>query len=46
MESFYSVLEKEEKYLYIYQDIKEARRAIFEYMEGWYNRKRIHDDID
>ena len=23
----------------IYQDTKEARRAIFEYIEGWYNRK-------
>ena len=28
-----------------YQDSKEARRAIFEYIEGWYNRKRIHSAI-
>ncbi len=28
-----------------YQDTKEARRAIFEYIEGWYNRKRIHSAI-
>ncbi len=32
-------------YLPTYQDSKEARRAIFEYIEGWYNRKRIHSSI-
>ena len=31
--------------LHTYQDTKEARRAIFEYIEGWYNRKRIHSAI-
>ena len=45
MESFHSVLKKEEIYLHTYQDSKEARRAIFEYIEGWYNRKRIHSSI-
>ena len=45
MESFHSVLKKEEIYLHTYQDSKEARRAIFEYIEGWYNRKRIHSAI-
>ena len=45
IESFYSVLKKEEIYLYTYQDSKEARRTIFEYIEGWYNRKRIHSAI-
>ncbi len=45
MESFHSVLKKEEIYLHTYQDTKEARRAIFEYIEGWYNRKRIHSAI-
>lgn len=39
IESFHSVL------LHTYQDSKEARRAIFEYIEGWYNRKRIHSAI-
>ncbi len=42
MEFFHSVLKKEEIYLHTYQDIKEACRAIFEYIEGWYTRKRIH----
>ena len=37
---------REEVYLHIYQDFKEARRAIFEYIESWYNRKRIHSAID
>ena len=45
MESFYSVLKKEEIYLHTYQDLTEACRAIFEYIEGWYNRKRIHSAI-
>lgn len=46
IESFHSVLKKEEIYLHTYQDSKEARRAIFEYIESWYNRKRIHSAID
>ena len=45
IESFHSVLKKEEVYLHTYQDASEARRAIFEYIEGWYNRKRIHSAI-
>lgn len=46
IESFHSVLKKEEIYLHTYQDFKEADRAIFEYIESWYNRKRIHSAID
>lgn len=45
IESFYSVLKKEEIYLDTYQDSREVRRAVFEYIEGWYNRKRIHSVI-
>ncbi len=45
IESFHSLLKKEEVYLHTYQNSKEARRAIFEYIEGWYNRKRIHSAI-
>ena len=45
MESFHSVLKKEKIHLHTYQDEAEARRAIFEYIEGWYNRKRIHSAI-
>ncbi len=45
IESFHSVLKKEEIYLHTYQDLKEARRAIFKYIESWYNRKRVHSSI-
>lgn len=45
MESFHSILKKEELYLHTYQDTRKARRAIFEYIEDWYNRKRIHSAI-
>lgn len=45
IESFHSVLKKEEIYLHTYQDFKEANKAIFEYIESWYNRKRIHSAI-
>lgn len=40
-----SVLKKEGIHLHTYQNSREARRAIFEYIEGWYNRKRIHSAI-
>ena len=46
IESFHSALKKEEIYLNTYQDFKEAKRAIFEYIESWYNLKRIHSAID
>ena len=45
IEAFHSVLKKEEIYLHTNQDVSKARRAIFEYIEGWYNRKRIHSAI-
>lgn len=45
IESFHSVLKKKEIYLHTYQDSKEARRAIFEYIEDWYNHKRIYSAI-
>ena len=46
IESFHSVLKKEEIYLHTYQDFKEAEKAIFEYIESWYNRIRIHSSIN
>ncbi len=45
IESFHSVLKKEEIYLHTYRDFQEVRRAVFEYIEGWYNRKRVHSAI-
>lgn len=46
IESFHSVLKKEEVNHKKYYDFKAARRAIFEYIESWYNRKRIHSAIN
>ena len=46
MESFHSLLKKEEVHHQKYVDFKAAQRAIFEYIESWYNRKRIHSAIN
>ena len=45
IESFHAVLKKEEVYRKKYATFKEAQRSIFEYIESWYNRKRIHESI-
>lgn len=42
MESFHSVMKKNEIYLHTYQDFGACRRARFEYIKSWYNRQRIH----
>ena len=46
IESFHSVLKKEEVYLNTYPNFEEAQMAIFEYIESWYNRRRIHSAIN
>ena len=46
IESFHSVLKKEEVNLKKYKDSKEAYNAIFEYIESWYNRRRIHSSLN
>lgn len=45
IESFHASLKKEEVHLVKYLDYNTARLAIFEYIESWYNRKRIHSSI-
>lgn len=45
IESFHASLKKEEVHLVKYFDFDAARLAIFEYIEAWYNRKRIHSSI-
>lgn len=45
IESFHSILKKEEIYQNNYDSFEDARRAIFTYIESWYNRKRIHGSI-
>lgn len=46
IESFHSILKKEEVHPVRYLDFNHARVALFQYIEGWYNRKRIHGSID
>jgi transposase InsO family protein len=45
IESFHSVLKKELIYLEKFKTRREAKSAIFEYLECFYNRKRIHSSI-
>ena len=42
MESFNAILKKEEVNVNTYKTFKEARIAIFEFIESWYNNTRIH----
>lgn len=46
MESFNAILKKEEVNLKEYETYEEAKMKIFEFIEGWYNRKRIHSAIN
>ena len=46
IESFHSILKKEEVNHNKYYDFNAARRAIFDFIESWYNRKRIHSAIN
>lgn len=45
IESFHATLKKEEVYQTQYESFESARIALFQYIEGWYNRKRIHGSI-
>ncbi|EOT57123.1 hypothetical protein I579_00661 [Enterococcus asini ATCC 700915] len=45
IESFHASLKKEEVYTTTYSDFEEANRALFSYIEGFYNRNRIHSSI-
>lgn len=45
IESFHATLKKEEVYRTKYDSFETARIALFQYIEGWYNRQRIHGRI-
>lgn len=45
IESFHAILKKEEIHHVIYMDYQSAKISLFQYIEGWYNRKRIHGSI-
>ena len=44
-ESFFATLKKEWVYRNHYQTKSEVKKAIFEYIEVWYNRERLHSSI-
>ncbi|AYW48870.1 IS3 family transposase [Tetragenococcus osmophilus] len=46
IESFHATLKKEEVYLRQYKTFDEARLALFQYINGWYNRERIHGKLN
>lgn len=45
IESFHAILKKEEVNHVQYLDYQSAKLALFQYIEGWYNRKRIHGSL-
>lgn len=45
IESFHSVLKKEEVYTTTYYTFEETKSALFEYIESFYNRKRRHSTL-
>lgn len=46
MESFHASLKKEEVYLRHYKSFEDANISLFDYIEGFYNRNRIHSAIN
>lgn len=45
IESFHAILKKEEVNHVQYLDYESAKLAMFQFIESWYNRKRIHGSI-
>ena len=44
-ESFFKTIKTECVYHQQYNTIKEAELSVFEYIEIWYNRKRLHSSL-
>ncbi|WP_408626270.1 IS3 family transposase [Alkaliphilus oremlandii] len=45
MEAFHAILKKEAIYQTNYINYEQAKLSLFEYIEKWYNRNRIHGNI-
>ena len=45
MESVGAILKKEEVNVNTYKTFEEAKLVIFEFIESWYNNKRIHSSL-
>jgi transposase InsO family protein len=46
IESFHAILKKEEVYQTTYLTFEHAKQRLFSYIEGFYNRRRMHSSID
>lgn len=46
IETFHSIIKQERLSRMVLKTFEEARMVIFGYIEGFYNRKRIHSSID
>ncbi len=46
IETFHSIIKRERLSRMVLKTFEEAKMVIFEYIEGFYNRKRIHSSID
>ncbi|MEM7374420.1 MAG: IS3 family transposase, partial [Bacteroidota bacterium] len=44
-ESFFKSAKKEWLYSQRFSSLKQAKRAVFEYIEMWYNKKRRHSAL-
>jgi putative transposase len=45
MESFFGTLKSERVHHLVYRDRAEATTDLFDYIEGWYNRRRLHSSL-
>jgi transposase InsO family protein len=45
-ESFFATLKNELIYLHVWPTRRSARSAIFAFIEGWYNRVRLHSTLN
>ncbi|MCE2503071.1 MAG: IS3 family transposase [Chlorobi bacterium] len=45
-ESFFKTLKTERTNKHKYRSLEEAKKAIFDYIERWYNTQRVHSSID
>lgn len=46
IESFHSILKKEEVNINKYYSYRHAKQELFKFIVSWYNRKRIHSSLD
>ncbi len=45
-ESFFKTIKVESLYRYKFETIEQVSSVVFDYIDGWYNTKRIHSALD